>query len=67
MTIDAAARTEVVDGVLKKLNEAYVFPEVAKKMEQAIRERVQKNEYDSVTSASKFAQTLTTRLQEVNF
>jgi hypothetical protein len=66
MTIDAAARTEVIDGVLKKLNEAYVFPEVAKKMEQAIRERVQKKEYDSVTSASKFAQTLTTHLQEVS-
>src|SRR5262245_59386982 len=66
MTIDAAARAEVIDGVLKKLNEAYVFPEVAKKMEQAIRERVQKKEYDAVTSASKFAQTLTTHLQEVS-
>jgi hypothetical protein len=66
ITIDAAARAEVIDGVLKKLNEAYVFPEVAKKMEQAIRERVQKKEYDSVTSASKFAQALTTHLQEVS-
>jgi hypothetical protein len=33
MTIEAAARAEVIDGVLKKLNEAYVFPEVAKKSE----------------------------------
>jgi hypothetical protein len=66
MTIDAAARAEVIDGVLKKLNDAYVFPEVAKKMEQAIRERVQKKEYDSVTSALKFAQALTEHLQEVS-
>jgi C-terminal processing protease CtpA/Prc len=66
MTIDGAARTEVIDGVLKKLNDAYIFPEVAKKMEQAIRERVQKKEYDSVTSALKFAETLTTHLQEVS-
>jgi retinol-binding protein 3 len=66
MTIDAAARAEVIDGVLKKLNDAYVFPEVAKRMEQAIRERIQKKEYDSVTSASKFAQALTTHLQEVS-
>ncbi|HKQ78474.1 MAG TPA: S41 family peptidase [Blastocatellia bacterium] len=66
MTVDAATRVEVIDGVLKKLNDAYVFPEVAKKMEQAIRERVQKKEYDAVTSASKFAQTLTTHLQEVS-
>ena len=66
MTIDASTRAEVIDGVLKKLNEAYVFPETARKMEQAIRERVQKKEYDDVTSASKFAQTLTTHLQEVS-
>ncbi|MGH9848132.1 MAG: hypothetical protein ACREEM_56325 [Blastocatellia bacterium] len=32
--IDAAARTEVIDGVLKKLNDAYVFPEVAKKLKK---------------------------------
>ncbi len=66
MTIDAAVRNEVIDGVLKKLNEAYVFPETAKKMEQAIRERVQKKEYDGVTSASKFAQMLTMHLQDVS-
>jgi len=66
MSVDAAARAEVIDGVLKKLNEAYVFPEVAKKMEDAIRERVQKKEYDGVTSAAKFAQMLTSHLQEVS-
>jgi hypothetical protein len=66
MTMDAAARAEVIDGVLKKLNDAYVFPETAKKMEDAIRERVQKKEYDAVTSAAKFAQLLTTHLQEVS-
>jgi C-terminal processing protease CtpA/Prc len=66
MTIDADARSEVINGLLKKLNDAYVFPEVAKKMEQAIRDRVQKKEYDSVTSALKFAETLTTHLQEVS-
>ena len=66
MTIDAVARAEVIDGVLKKLNDAYVFPEVAKKMEQAVRERGQKKEYDAITSASKFAQTLTAHLQEVS-
>ncbi len=66
MTIDAATRNEVIDGVLKKLNDAYVFPDVAKKMEQAIRERVQKKEYDSITSASRFAEMLTTHLREVS-
>src|SRR3712207_6843330 len=44
LTIDAAARTQVIDGVLKRLNDSYVFPEVAKKMEESIRERVSKKE-----------------------
>ena len=39
LTIDAATRTQVIDGVLKRINDSYVFPEVAKKMEQSIRER----------------------------
>ena len=30
LTIDAAPRTKVIDGVLKRLNDSYVFPEVAK-------------------------------------
>lgn len=66
LTIDAAARTQVIDGILKRLNESYVFPEVAKKMEQSIRERVEKKEYDQITSAKQFATTLTNDLQAVS-
>src|SRR5215813_13003149 len=51
MTIDAATRSAVIDNAIKSLNEAYVFPEVAKKMEQALRERIANKEYDSLTSA----------------
>ena len=66
LTIDAATRTKVIDGVLKRLNDSYVFPEVAKKMEQSIRERVDKKEYDQVTSAKEFASKLTNDLQAVS-
>ena len=66
LTIDAAMRTQVVDGVLKRLNDSYVFPETAKKMEQAIRERVNKKEYDQITSAKAFATKLTSDLQEIS-
>src|SRR5205085_4904803 len=66
MTIDAATRAAVIDSAIKNLNEAYVFPEVAKKMEQALRERVANKEYDSVTSARAFADKLTTDLQAVS-
>ena len=66
MTIDAATRAAVIDRAIKNLNEAYVFPEVAKKMEQTLRERVANKEYDSATSARGFAEKLTTDLQAVS-
>jgi hypothetical protein len=65
-TIDAATRTQVIDTILKRLNDSYVFPEVAKKMEQALRERVAKKEYDQITSAKQFATKLTNDLQAVS-
>jgi hypothetical protein len=65
-TIDAAMRTQVIDAILKRLNDSYVFPEVAKKMEQSIRERIDKKEYDQITSAKQFATTLTKDLQAIS-
>ena len=66
LTIDAATRTQVDDTILKRLNESDVFPDIAKKMEESIRERVAKKEYDQITSAKQFATTLTTDLQAVS-
>jgi len=66
LTIDAATRTKVIDAILKRLNDSYVFPEVAKKMEQSIRERVEKKEYDQITSSKQFASQLTKDLQAVS-
>ena len=66
LTIDSATRTQVIDAVLKRLNDSYVFPEVAKKMETSIRERAEKKEYDQITSAKQFASTLTKDLQAVS-
>ena len=66
LNIDAATRTQVIDAILKRLNDSYVFPDVAKKMEQSIRERVDKKEYDQITSAKQFATTLTKDLQAVS-
>ncbi|HKO62352.1 MAG TPA: S41 family peptidase [Pyrinomonadaceae bacterium] len=66
LTIDAATRTQVIDGILKRLNDSYVFPEVAKKMEVSIRDRVARKEYDQITIAKQFAMTLTKDLQAVS-
>ncbi|MGI9107656.1 MAG: S41 family peptidase [Pyrinomonadaceae bacterium] len=66
LAVDAATRTEVIEGALKNLQEGYVFPEVAKAMEQNIRERVAKREYDQITGAKLLAQTLTKDLQAIS-
>ena len=66
MPIDAATRSAVVDILLKELNETYVFPETAKKMETDIRARVASHEYDSITTSRAFAEKLTSDLQSVS-
>ena len=66
MTIDAATRTQVIESLLKDFNEAYVFPEVAKKIEADVRGRMKNKEYDTLVSAREFAQKLTDDLQSVS-
>ena len=65
-TVTAEMRTALIDGALKRLHDAYVFPEVAKKMEAAVRARLDAKEYDNITSAKALAKTLTDHLQEVS-
>jgi C-terminal processing protease CtpA/Prc len=66
LTVDSATRSAVIDLLLKELNETYVFPETAKKMETDIRARAAAKEYDSITSARGFAEKLTTDLQSIS-
>src|SRR6476659_2911404 len=66
LSVDAVTRSAVIDGLLKELNDEYVFPETAKKMEADIRSRQKNNEYDSVTSSRAFADKLTADLQSVS-
>jgi len=66
MTIDAATRAAVLDGLIKLLNENYVFPETAAKMESALRDHQARKDYDNINSAAMFAVTLTAHLLDVS-
>lgn len=66
MNIDSATRSAVIDNLIKGLNDAYVFPETAKRMETDLRSRLNAKEYDSVTSARAFAEKLTADLQAIS-
>ncbi len=63
--IDAAERKAVIDGVLEKIEANYVFPDVGKKMVQAVRAREAKKEYDAITDGPELAEALTRHLREV--
>jgi len=65
-TIDAAERRTVIDGVIDRLKEAYVFPDTANAMARALRARQRHGEYDRITSAQAFADSLTAHLQAVS-
>lgn len=66
MHIDAATRARVFDGAIASLNEYYVFPETAKKMEEALRAHQTKGDYDAVEDGDAFANLLTDHLQAVS-
>ncbi len=64
--ITAAIQAEVIDSVAAALNEVYVFPDVAKKMEKFVRGQYKKNAYKEITSTREFADRLTKDLREVS-
>jgi hypothetical protein len=64
--IDAAERQRAIDGAAAMLNEFYVFPEIAKKMEEAIRAKQKAGAYESLTNGDTFAERLTADLREVS-
>lgn len=60
--VDAATRKAVVDTLCDRVERFYVFPDRAKTAAQAIRKRYRRHEYDRITSAGDFADSLTAHL-----
>jgi len=66
LILDAASRRVVIHGVLARLRATYLYRETAAAMDQAIRARARRGEYDRITSARAFADSLTTHLRAVS-
>jgi retinol-binding protein 3 len=64
--IDVATRERVITGAIAKLNEKYVFPDTAKRMEQTLHRHQKGGAYDAVAKGDKFAALLTTHLRDVS-
>lgn len=61
--VDAQQRQQLIDAMIKEMHNSYVFPEQAKKVEVAIRQRQKKGEYDAITSSAKLSDALTEHVQ----
>jgi len=64
--IDAATRTRAIDGAIKNLNEFYVFPDTAKKMEDSVRSHQKRGDYDAISDGNALASRLTDDFQAIS-
>ncbi len=64
--VDAATRTKVAEKLAKELVATYVFPDVAKKMSEAIRGNLANKGYDSCATAEALAKRLTEDVQAIS-
>ena len=66
VTVDAAERKKVIDGVQTELKEYYVEPAVAQQMADTLKGHEARGDYDAISDGDVFAARLTKDLQEVS-
>ena len=65
MPMTAASRQQLLDSLIKEVNNSYVFPDLAKKVDLFLREQQQRGAYRTITSAQQLSEALTRDLQGV--
>lgn len=63
MAVDRATRTKVIDTLVARLNDHYVFPDKARQIEAVLRQRQQEGRYDAVTDGKQLAMRLSEDLR----
>jgi hypothetical protein len=66
LPLDAKQGKEAIEKLLKELDDNYVFPETAKKMDETIRKYVTEKRYDGLKTGQELAEKLTSDLQAVS-
>ena len=65
-TVDAAKRSAIIEKVIQKLNEFYIDPDVAKEMEEYVRGKQSRGEYDRFVEQRPFLSQLTEDLHYIS-
>jgi len=64
--LDEAIRQKTIDAISERLTEYYVYPDVAAKMVQAIRDHQKHGDYSSMTDGNEFADALASDLRAIS-
>lgn len=64
--LDAAANRQVVGGVIRAINKYYVSTDIAKRLDERLRQRLKNGDYDKITSAFDLIDALDDHMQEVS-
>jgi hypothetical protein len=64
--VDAATRRQVIDGVIRRIQEGYIYPDKARQMAQIVRRNASRGAYNGITRATALAEQLTRDLQAVS-
>jgi retinol-binding protein 3 len=65
-SLDSTARATLIDSLIQKLHDNYIFPDVAQQMDAAIRAKAGSGAYDDLTTLEDLCKRLTEDLQEVS-
>ncbi|MBI1403814.1 MAG: peptidase [Porphyrobacter sp.] len=63
--LDEAARTQVIDGIIERMRETYVFPDIAAAAEESLRAAQRRGDYAAISDPAAFADRLTADLRAV--
>lgn len=66
IVLDEKQKTSVVENLSKLIDENYVFPDVAKRIGDSVKKKLQDRKYDNVTSSVEFAKILTEDIRSIN-
>ena len=66
INLDSQMKTATINKISKLLNDNYVFPETAKKMETFIKSQLNSSAYDNISDPGEFSQKLTADLQSIS-
>jgi hypothetical protein len=63
--VHAEQKAQIIDVVLSKLNELYVYPDIARKMTLHVRKKQENHEYDQINTLKNFVHQLTKDLLSI--